>query len=443
VVTIRAEHCLTQDGWRSPAFLAIDDRGFITSIESTGIAEASLAGITIPGIPNLHSHAFQRAMVGATERRDPAQTDTFWTWRTKMYELAHAVTPDDLSAIAEMLFVEMLEAGMTAVGEFHYLHHGPNGAPYADPAETSLRILAAAEATGIAITHLPVLYLHGGFDKPILDRQRRFASASVEAFLAILESSKRAAQSNPLARVGIAPHSLRAVMQDELQEVIAAVGEDTPIHIHVAEQQLEVAESIAALGARPVRWLIEEIGIDERWCLVHATHVDEEEIQALARSEAVVGLCPTTEANLGDGIFPAVEYLEAGGRFGLGSDSHVTVDPAEELRLLEYGQRLVHQERNLLGGILERAAIGGALALAQPSGSIAIGRRADLIVLDADHPRLVGRSPDGSIDAWLFGSARGAVKEVWVAGKRVVDGRHPRHDEVARRYAEVARRLGG
>ncbi len=449
---VRAEHCLTPGGWRSPAYLSIDARGFVTAIEDEGHEETRLSGVVIPGVANLHSHAFQRAMVGATEHADPGQVDSFWTWRTRMYALAHAVTPDDLFAIAEMLFLEMLEAGMTGVGEFHYLHHGPGGVPYDDPAENSARLLAAARSVGIAITILPVLYRYGGFGVPALERQRRFTSDGVPAFLRLVERATEAARSDPLARVGIAPHSLRAVGRPELVEAIDGIDRALPIHIHVAEQRLEVEEAIAALGARPIRWLLDEIGLDARWCLVHATHADPDELASVAASGAVAGLCPTTEANLGDGIFPAPAYAAANGRFGIGSDSHVSVDIAEELRLLEYGQRLIHERRNLLKDeqgrvgrhLLEQAARGGAQALAQPAGAIAPGCRADLVALDLDHPRLVGRTLDGAIDAWIFGAAKGAIREVWVAGKRVVtDGLHADREAVMARYRTVARRLAG
>lgn len=451
----RIAHLLTPAGWRSPAHVEVDDNGIITALDQGGEGGHAVDGLVVPGVPNLHSHAFQRALVGATENADPARPgDSFWTWRTRMYELARLIGPDELSVIAEMLYVEMLEAGMTAVGEFHYLHHDPDGARYAEPAETSLRLIAAARAAGISMTHLPVLYVHGGFHAPPAERQRRFVN-DVEGFLGIVETCKEVAGDR--VKVGVAPHSLRAVSKTDLEGLVAAVDPTMPIHIHVAEQTKEVEEAVTVLGARPVAWLVEQIGIDPRWCLIHATHVTSEEVDAVAKSGAVVGLCPTTEANLGDGLFPAEAYVKAGGAFGVGSDSHVTVDPAEELRLLEYGQRLLHRRRNLLFGpagedglahvgrfLLEAAASGGAEALGQPAGALEVGKRADFVVLDPSHPRLAGLAPDGAVDAWIFGSAKGAVAEVWVGGERLVEaGRHVRRGEVADRYRTLATRLFG
>lgn len=452
--SFRIAHLLTPTGWRSPAYVSVDRAGNITAIDVRGEESVAIDGFVVPGIPNVHSHAFQRALVGSTEKADLTRSgDSFWTWRSRMYELAGLIGPDELSVIAEMLYVEMLEAGMTAVGEFHYLHRNPDGSAYDEPAETSLRLIAAARTTGIAITHLPVLYVHGGFRTPPAERQRRFIN-DVDHFLEIVAACEKVADGRRV-RVGVAPHSLRAVSKSELAALLAAVGASTPIHIHIAEQTKEVKEAEEVLGARPVAWLADRIGLDARWCLIHATHVTDAEVEAVANSGAVVGLCPTTEANLGDGIFPAEAYVKAKGAFGVGSDSHVSVDPAEELRLLEYGQRLLHRRRNLLLGrpgedghahvgrfLLEAAAAGGARALGQPAGALQVGKRADFLVLDPFHPRLAGHSPDDVLDAWIFGAARDAVSQVWVGGERLVEnGRHVRHDEVAGRYRALAKRL--
>ncbi|MEQ9496622.1 MAG: formimidoylglutamate deiminase [Deltaproteobacteria bacterium] len=435
------EHVLTEEGWRDDVTLHIDDTtGFIDAI--TPAEGPCTPGFVVPGLPNLHSHAFQRALAGRTEHLDPGREDSFWTWRTEMYRLALTITPEDLEAIAAQLYVEMLEKGMTCVGEFHYLHHAPDG-PYEQRDEMSARIFGAAEATGIALTHLPVLYMAGGFDRPPEDHQRRFVHADVDAFLALVESASR--HLGPTSRMGVAPHSLRAVPPAALTEV---VRHDGPVHIHIAEQSKEVEDCIEHLGDRPVEWLIDHVDVTRRFCLVHATHVNDDEVVVLAKSGAVAGLCPTTEANLGDGIFPAHAYVKEGGTFGVGSDSHVTVSASEELRLLEYGQRLVLQRRNLtvdgrrhVGTALwARAVAGGAQALAQPAGAIAVGRRADLVRLDADHPRLVGHGAETSLDAWIFGSAE-PVADVWVAGKRLVeDGRHVARESIAAKFAEVMRR---
>ncbi len=435
------EHVLTEEGWRRDVTLEIDDgTGFIESISP---AEGRCTpGFVVPGLPNLHSHAFQRALAGRTEHVEPGREDSFWTWRTEMYRLALTITPEDLEAIAAQLYVEMLEKGMTCVGEFHYLHHAPDG-PYEQRDTMSARIFAAAESTGIALTHLPVFYAAGGFDRAPEDHQRRFVHAGVDAFLALVEAASR--HLGPTSRLGVAPHSLRAVPAEALAEV---VRHDGPVHIHIAEQAKEVEDCIAHLGDRPVEWLFDHVDVTRRFCLVHATHVNDDEVVAVARSGAVVGLCPTTEANLGDGIFPAHEYVKEGGTFGVGSDSHVTVSASEELRLLEYGQRLVRERRNLIvddrrhaGTTLwTRAAAGGAQALDQPAGAIAEGRRADLVRLDPEHPRLVGHGPQTALDAWIFGSAE-PVADVWVAGQHLVeDGRHVAREGIAAKFAEVMRR---
>ena len=347
-------HQRSAGGWRSPGVLHVDN-GQIVAV-SDSLPEGApqdqverLSGLVVPGMPNLHSHAFQRALAGLTERADRRQQDSFWTWRDRMYRLALALSPQALERIAAQLYVEMLEAGMTAVGEFHYLHHGPDGAPYQAPEEMSLRIFEAAKTANIALTHLPVLYRHGGFGTPPSKEQRRFVHHSADDFLRLVQALRPKLW--PRARLGIAPHSLRAVDPQALTEAVRGLHTDdpeAPVHIHIAEQTKEVEDCEAALGARPVQWLLEHQPVDGRWCLVHATHMHQAETLALARSGAVAGLCPSTEANLGDGIFAAPAFVSAKGAFGIGSDSHVTIDVAEELRLLEYGQRLRDQRRNVV-----------------------------------------------------------------------------------------------
>ncbi|MCC7330687.1 MAG: formimidoylglutamate deiminase, partial [Gammaproteobacteria bacterium] len=337
-------------------------------------ATALLPEGRLPGMPNVHSHAFQRALAGCTEWAGPG-ADSFWSWRERMYALARQLAPADIEAIATWLYVEMLEAGYTSVCEFHYLHHQPDGRPYADPAATSRALIRAAAAAGIRLTLLPVLYQQGGFGgRPPGPAQRAFVHA-LPGYFALLEALRGG--QGPLLRVGIALHSLRAVAPGALDEVLAwraATDPQCPVHIHVAEQPREVAECQAWSGRRPVEWLLERGVVDAHWCLVHATHMTGGEARALAQSGAVAGLCPTTEANLGDGLFPLAEFLAAGGRIGIGSDSHVSVSPVEELRWLEYGQRLATGRRNVAataaephcGARLFRAAVaGGARALGQ------------------------------------------------------------------------------
>ncbi|MCG8693780.1 MAG: formimidoylglutamate deiminase, partial [Minwuiales bacterium] len=331
MTSLICDEILLADGWARDVVLKIDDAGWLAAVRPAAVGDAGerVAGPVIPGMPNLHSHAFQRAMAGLGERAGPTG-DSFWTWRQVMYDFVGRLGPDAVEAIAAQLYVEMLKAGFTAVGEFHYLHHDPSGRPYADPAELSHRVIAAARRTGIGITHLPVLYAHGGFGgQPAADGQRRFLN-DADGFFRIVDSAFAEADGDSQIAVGIAPHSLRAVTPDLLAEALRMLdARDTaaPVHIHIAEQTKEVDDCVAWSGARPVDWLFDNVDVDDRWCLVHATHMTEGETMRLATSGAVAGLCPTTEANLGDGLFPAPAYLRAGGRYGVGSDSHISVSP--------------------------------------------------------------------------------------------------------------------
>lgn len=404
-------------------------------------ATRSARGWALPGIANLHSHAFQRAMAGLAERQtDPA--DSFWTWRETMYAMAARFDPGLLHAVASQLYVEMLEAGYTSVCEFHYLHHAADGTPCAPADAMSQALLRAAGDTGIRITLLPVLYMTGGFDGRALSaRQRRFGH-EVDAYLQLLDTLRASASDS--VRIGCALHSLRAVPPAAMHEVLNALPADARIHIHIAEQHAEVEECIAARGARPVRWLLDNADVDARWTLVHATHLDAAEVQGIARSGATVALCPTTEANLGDGLFPLRAYLDAGGRWGIGSDSHASVSPVEELRWLEYGQRLATQRRNIASaaGV---ASVGETLlrgVRASAADSTGFDDREDGIVLDADAPILAAASADDVADRWLFSGNRPLVRDAVVAGVRVVeDGRHRDRDAIAARYREAMRQL--
>jgi formimidoylglutamate deiminase len=337
------------------------------------------------------------------------------------------------------------------VGEFQYLHHQPDGTPYDEPAEMSLRCLAAAEQAGIGITILPTLYAYGGFGgQPPVPGQRRFINGA-DRFLRIMEKLSIQASGNDLRRVGISPHSLRAVTPDLLREVIAALPTQAPIHIHVAEQVKEVEDCLAFSGHRPVEMLMTAFDLSPRWTAIHATHMTPQETQALAKSGAIAGLCPTTEANLGDGIFPAVDYMGQNGTIAIGSDSHITVSPAEDLRVLEYSQRLRDLTRNALAGgsnqstgrtIFDAALKGGAASMCQPVGSIAVGQRCDIAVLDADHPLLIGRDGDAALDTWIFSGGNALVKHVFVGGKHLVKDRHHiAEEEIARNFRAAMRRL--
>ncbi len=438
--TYRFEHLLATDGWRSQGLVSVDDTGNVVALPDrppAGRDAVSVAGYAIPGMPNLHSHAFQRAMAGLAERAEPGG-DNFWTWRETMYRFVDRLGPDDLEAIAAQLYVEMLKAGYTSVGEFHYLHHAPDGGAYDDPAEMSGRILAAATGAGIGLTLLPVLYAAGGFGAVPPDPvQRRFVFA-VDDFLELVEALRAQCNGDPQRHVGIAPHSLRAVPSDALEATLDGVDAAAPIHIHIAEQIKEVEDCLAWCGARPVEWLLSNAPVDERWCLVHATHMTEPETLALAASGAVAGLCPTTEANLGDGLFPLPRYLAAGGRWGIGSDSHVSVSPIEELRWLEYGQRLVQRVRSVAtsGAALYGAALdGGSQALGRPIGVIEAGHRADIVVLDGDHPILAGRDAEDVLDTFVFSGNASPVRDVMVGGAWVVrDGAHRDEEVLAASY---------
>jgi formimidoylglutamate deiminase len=446
-----AAHALLPGGWARDVLLVWDAAGVLSRVtpDAAGIAGVKrAAGIVVPGMPNLHSHAFQRAFAGLTEYRGAAD-DSFWSWREHMYRFAAALTPEALEDIATQLYIEMLQAGYTSVCEFHYLHHDHDGAPFAEPAEMALRLQAAAARAGIGITLLPVLYQASGFGgQPPLAGQRRFVNG-VDALLRIVERLR--AQG---VRCGLAPHSLRAVppaaLRDALQG-LRAIDATAPVHIHVAEQQREVDDCLAWSGQRPVQWLLDHAAVDAHWCLVHATHVDEGELRALAASGAVAGLCPSTEANLGDGIFPAAAYLAAGGAWGVGSDSHATVDAAEELRLLEYTQRLALQRRNVLAseghhGVAERlwsgAVMGGARASGRPVAGLVPGQRADFIVLAADGV-MQGLAAPQVLASHLFArQPEPVLREVWVGGRcRVSGGRHAEAESARRRFVAARHQL--
>lgn len=436
---------LLPDGWASNVRITFDGNR-IARVEKD-VAPAGgdeRHGIALPGLPNLHSHAFQRGMAGLAEVRGPSN-DSFWTWREVMYRFVDRLTPGDMQTIAELAYMEMLESGFTRVGEFHYLHHDKDGAPYANIAEMGAHIAEAAHNTGIALTLLPVFYAHSGFGgQTPTQGQRRFINDPA-SFAKLIEESGKVLASLDGARLGIAPHSLRATTPEELKAIIP-LAQEGPIHIHAAEQTKEVEDCVAWSGQRPVEWLLDHAGVDEQWCLVHATHMTTDEGPRLARSEAVAGLCPITEANLGDGLFPAPNFLAAGGRTGIGSDSNVLIGAAEELRTLEYGQRLFARGRNLLAdgegkstgrSLFDRALSGGAQALGIAAPGLAAGQPADLVSLDENHPAFAGRRGDAILDSWIFGGAA-PIDSVWRAGTPLVTrGRHKNREQIVRRYKEV------
>ncbi len=445
MIRLFAEHALLPGGLARNVTIDIAaGRIAAVTVDSPPVDPDERYGLLLPAVANLHSHAFQRAMSGLAERRG-AGDDTFWSWRTTMYQLALAMTPDDVEAVAAQLYVEMLEAGFCRVGEFHYLHHDRDGAPYANVAEMAERIAAASAAAGIGLTLLPVFYAHGGFGPvPSSDGQRRFVN-DIDGFGRLMDSSREVVASLAGGRIGIAPHSLRAATIEDIRAILP-LAEGGPVHIHVAEQTREVEDCLTAHGRRPVQMLLAELPVDQRWCLIHATHLDDAEIAGIAATGAVAGLCPITEANLGDGIFSGGPFLAAGGRFGVGSDSNVSISLAGELRQFEYSQRLGRRIRNAVaapGGstgeaLLRGAATGGAAALGWSSG-IAAGAPADLLSLDVAS---VGYLPPAHwLDAWVFGDDV-RVEDVWVAGtKRVAAGRHPQAEAIRQRFESTMIRL--
>ncbi len=442
-----AEDVYLPGGWARDVRIRISDGGMIESVQPGQSSENAdrLSGPVLPGMANVHSHAFQRAMAGLTERGS-AKEETFWSWREVMYRFASRLQPEDLHAIAAQLFVEMLRQGYTAVGEFHYLHNQPDGAPYAARSEMSLRVVEAARSAGIAVTLLPVLYAFGGFgEQPLEDAQKRFRADAGDA-LAIAEDVRARFADDPCVSVGLAPHSLRAVNASMLADADSGLREmdgAAPIHIHIAEQVKEVEDCLAWSGRRPVEWLLDHAGVDERWCLIHATHAQDSELAALAQTGATAGLCPTTEANLADGLFPFGTFAAAEGRFAIGSDSNISVSPVEELRWLDYGQRLRTGRRTIAGApFWGSAAESGARALGQPAGAIAKSRRADLLVLDRGNPALTGHSTDTLLGAFVFSGNDNPVDRVMVGGKWVVEGgRHPDEEKTLRAFERTLHRL--
>lgn len=444
MTTLFAKLALGPDGWMRNVRLTIEN-GLIAAVESG--CEARDADerheVLLPGMGNVHSHAFQRAMAGLAEMRGPGE-DSFWSWRNVMYRFALTMTPEQVEAVAAQLYVEMLEAGFTRVGEFHYLHHDQDGGHYANIGEMAERIAAAAGATGIGLTLLPVFYAHSGFGgQPPAEGQRRFIN-DLESFARLHEASRAAVSKLEGAAVGVAPHSLRAVTPEELKAV-ADIAPEAPIHIHIAEQVLEVEDCIAWSGARPVEWLFDNMAVDRRWCLIHATHMSGEEARTFGRSGAVAGLCPVTEANLGDGIFQAFSFLQAGGAWGVGSDSNVLIGLTDELRQFEYSQRLRHRARNVVAKpngstglrLFTEAVAGGAAALGVTAG-IAADNPADLVSLRQRDPAF---EDDRILDRWIF--AHGAdIDCVWVRGKKLVsEGRHRDREAIAARFRQHMNRL--
>ena len=442
--TIYASAALLPDGWASG--VAIELEGATIRSVTPGadpVTASERYEVVIPAVGNLHSHAFQRAMSGLTERRGPT-SDSFWSWRSVMYKFALSMTPDQVAAVASQLYVEMLEAGFSRVGEFHYLHHDQDGRPYANIAEMSERIAQASVETGIALTLLPVFYAHGGFGRPPTQDQRRFIN-TIDSYVELLEACRPVVKILPGAKLGIAPHSLRAATLAEI-EAILPLAESGPVHIHIAEQTLEVDDCLAAHGARPVQLLLDRMPVNQQWCLIHATHLTPDEVAGIAQRGAVVGLCPITEANLGDGIFPGALFQDHGGHLGVGSDSNVLVSLRDELRQYEYSQRLDRRARNVIASagastgqtLHELATFGGARALGVACG-IAAGAQADLVSLNVGRASYLPTA--AQLDAWIFGGDV-TIGDVWALGHRqVVQGKHVKGEAIRRRFEKTMQEL--
>lgn len=426
---------MQKDGWLQDVIVEISPDGIIDNIGPgvSAAADTVLNGIVLPGMPNTHSHSFQRLIAGLTGASSDQQ-DSFWSWRDAMYRCAGKITPEQFAATASWVFTQMLKAGYTSCAEFHYLHHQPDGKAYTNLAEMSARTIQAASSCGIALTLLPVLYQTAGFGNTRLDPvQQRFYN-STDRYIQLLEESQKLISEHPHFRLGIAPHSLRAVPGDAIQDVLAAwPDKQCPLHIHIAEQPAEIEACLEFKGARPLQWLMDNFSVNERWCLVHATHLLDEELIQAATSGAVAGLCPTTEADLGDGFFKTSDWLHSGGTFSIGSDSNVRISVTEELRQLEYNERLLSGRRNVVsqpnttGGryMYQHAAEAGAVAIGQPVGQLQPGFRADLLELKPDHLLTAGRSADAALDSWIFAGDNSIIQSVWVAGNCVVsNGRH-------------------
>lgn len=441
--TVWAERALLADGWAEHVSIEFDESGKITGLRPDSPPEGERQGLVIPAPVNSHSHAFQRAMAGLTEQRGSDPTDSFWTWRQLMFRFLDQLTPDQVQAIAALVQMEMLEAGFATNVEFHYLHHQPGGRPYDRLGEMADRIAAAAETTGIGLTLLPVMYQYGGCDlRDLGPGQIRFGN-DLDRFTRLLGEAGDSLRALPRdARLGVAPHSLRAVSREDLAAMAGLRG-DGPVHLHLAEQIPEVEEVHAAWGVRPVEWALEHLDLDGRWCLIHCTQMQPHETEALARTGAVAGLCPLTEASLGDGIFDGLRWMNAGGRISIGSDSNIRISLAEELRQLDTSQRLRDHSRAALATqrrstgrrLLEDAARGGAQAAGRGTGQIALGEWADLLGLDVSHSDLVGLSGDTALDSFVFCGDSQMVCDVWSAGRHLVrDGRHIRRDEILASY---------
>lgn len=449
------ERAFLSHGWTKDVRLSVDTHGFISSLQENVLAQEKdqRLSIVIPGLVNCHSHSFQRVMAGLTEYQVSSK-DNFWSWRKTMYHFANLLSPEELQHIASYLYLEMIKQGYTSVAEFHYVHHQADGVHYSSLSQLSQSIINAANVVGINLTLLPVLYMNAGFgDQAILDEQKRFGN-SLESYLRIHEEAVQYCSAQHQHNVGLALHSLRAVSADTISEAInysKFIAQPCPVHIHIAEQTEEVEQSLEMLGKRPVEWLLDNYDVDKNWCLIHATHITEKEIANIARSGATVGICPSTEANLGDGFFPLRQYLDQGGYIAVGSDGNTCTNPIEELRWLEYGQRLLSRTRNITSDKKERhtgtnlytnCLAGGARSIGQRTGTLKVGHRADLLVLDECSADLCSIPDDYIIDTLLFGAGRSLIKSVMINGEwKITDFNHIDQSRIKDKFVSATRAL--
>lgn len=447
---IRAKQALLPDGWAKNVEISIGDDGRIAEVVANRANIPSCGGILLPAPVNAHSHAFQRAMAGLTEHRGPDPRDSFWTWRQMMYRFMDRLTPEQLEAITAFVQMEMLEAGYAACAEFHYVHHQSGGTRYENLAEMSERVAAAADTSGIGLSLLPVHYQFGGCDRrPLGPGQIRFGNDR-EQFHRLRENAGKALAPLPQdAALGVAAHSLRAVQETDLSSMNERFPTG-PIHLHLAEQKAEVEEVQEHWGQRPVEWALDNMDLNERWCLIHCTQLQPHETQGLAATGAVAGLCPITESNLGDGIFDGNRWMGHDGRIAIGSDSNVRIALAEELRTLDYSQRLRDGTRAALATqalstgrrLYEAILKGGARAAGRNAGSIAGGQWADLLMLDDRSVYLAGRDGDIVLDSWIFAGDDRLVTDVWSAGRHLVtEGRHRNKAAIENAFRQTLKEL--
>lgn len=445
---------LQENGWLEPAFVTTNQQGLITRIsaESPGGDVEKVDGWAIPGFQNGHSHAFQYAMAGLAENLQ-AEEDDFWSWRESMYNLALSISPDDLEAIAAMLYSEMLRNGYTAVVEFHYVHNSPGGQPYDHIATMGERLMAAAQKTGIHLTLIPIFYNTGDFGKPAMLKQRRFISASVDGYLKLLEASQAASARYDRCLVGPGVHSLRAGLPQDVKTIFESGPQDAPLHIHISEQQKEVSSCLDYLGRRPVEWLLDEVNVNSRVHLVHATHLTTGEMNGIARSGATVVICPSTEGNLGDGFFPLQQYHRAGGSWAIGTDSHIGLSPMEELRWLDYGQRLRLEKRNTIAQkkgedsgdtVFRESLLGGRRSMGLPNSEyFSMNQPLDAVILDGAHPLLANCSSERRLSTLIYALDVTAFKGIISNGRMVLEnGRHQKREEIVTAFSKTMNKLG-